>query len=104
METTTGRRVYQVGYGAFDTAQGALLVQTRHGLQQGAGIRVFGRMEKIGHIGHLAKVAGIHDPHPVAGFGHHAEIVSDEQNGSNFGLLQPTQQIQNLGLNRYVEV
>ncbi len=79
-------------------------MKTRHGLEQGPGVGMTRGLEKIGHIGHFAKVAGIHDADPVAGFGHHPQVVGDEQDRCNFRLPQAAHQVQDLGLNGDIEV
>lgn len=104
MKAAASRRIDEIRHGTLDAQQRTLLVKTRYGLQKGTGVWVTGIMEKVVHVGHFAEIAGIHHADPVAGFGHYTQIVGNQQNGGNFRLLQASQQIQNLGLDRDIEI
>ena len=62
-----------------------------------------GPVEEVEHGRLLDLAAGIHDEHALAGLGHHAEVVSDENDGGAGLLLQLEHQLQHLRLYRDVE-
>lgn len=78
VKSATWRRLNQVGDGSFDASQRSLLGKSGYGIEKRAGVWMTGRLEKIPHIRDLAEIAGIHDPHPVTGFGHDTQVMGNQ--------------------------
>jgi hypothetical protein len=61
------------------------------------------RLGTLPGIGFLDDAAGVHDGHPLAGFGDDAEVVGDEDDGGAHVRAQGAQQVKDLGLDGDVE-
>ena len=75
----------------------------RDGAEQAHRVGVLRRGEQPGRRRLLDDLAGIHDGHVVAGLGHHAEVVGDEDDGRAGLGAQLGQQIEDLRLDGDVE-
>ena len=87
MEPAPGRGVDQVRRRAGDKPQG--LGRQRDGRgQEGLGVGVLRPGEHLGYQALFDDAAGVHDRHPLAGLGHDAEVVGDEQEAGPGARLQ----------------
>ena len=75
-----------------------LQLQSGHGCNQHAGIGVLGPLQHIVLAADLYQVAQAQHGHTVRHFGHHAEIMGDEEHARAVALLQIKHQLQNLRL------
>ena len=66
-------------------------------------VRVPGRGIHVGRRPHLDQLTQIHHADAVGDVVHHREVVGDKDVGERVLSLQIGQQVQHLGLNRYVE-
>ena len=66
-------------------------------------VRVPRLLEQAGHVGLLDDLAGVHDGHPVAHLGDHAEVVRDEDERRVRLALEDAHEVEDLGLDRDVE-
>src|SRR6266581_4564896 len=73
------------------------------GLEQALGVGVVGLVEDVALGGLLGRAAGVHDHDVVGDVGDDAEVVGDHQQGGVGVLLQPQQQVQDLGLDGGVQ-
>ena len=62
-----------------------------------------GGREHLGRAGALDDASGVHREHAVGDLGDHAEVVGDEHDGGPVVVLQPCEQVEQLGLHRHVE-
>ncbi len=72
-------------------------------LQQQPGVRMLGRGEEVGGLGHLDDLAGVHQRHPVGHVGDDGQVVGDEEQAHALLALQVLEQGQDLRLDRHVE-
>ena len=104
VELAAGRQVDQAGRRARDRPQpvtrgGA----ARYRLEQSLGVRVMRRVEHVPLGRLLRRPSRVHDHDVVRDVRHHAEVVRDHDQRGVRLLLQPQQQVDDLGLHGRVE-
>ena len=75
----------------------------RNGTEQSEGVGVPRFSESLHDTARLNDTAGIHDCHPIACFGHHAEVVGDKYHPHAQPIAQIQQQSQDLILDGDIE-
>ncbi len=105
MERAAGRPVERVRNRAADGRQFHPRpgFDAGNGLQQGSRVRMPGIVKDVVDLALLHHAAEIHDDHVVGHLRDHAEVVGDQHDGHSPFLLNPAQQVQDLGLRRDVE-
>jgi len=101
MKRTPRWTAQEVGWLPLDGDQLLTLVpvQAGHGLQQGHRVRVAGMMKDIVHRALLDNASGVHHIDPVGVFGHHPQIVRNEEHRDLKLLGEVVNQFEELGLN-----
>ncbi len=104
VEGAAGRELDQAGGLAGDRDQPLAAGRgAGDGFEQALGVRVVGLVEDVAFGGFLGGPAGVHDHDVVGDVGDDAEVVGDHQQGGAGFLLQPQQQVQDLGLDGGVQ-
>src|SRR5215831_4385233 len=105
VEPAAGGRADQVGREALDRAQPLMLnrVHARHGAQQRPGVRVLWTAEDLLYRPLLHDLTGIHHDHSRAQSRNDPQVVRDHDDGRVQLLVQVTQQLQYLSLDRDVK-
>jgi hypothetical protein len=103
-ESASLRQVDEVRHVAGDDRQLVLHgPDDRDGADQAARVRVGRSAEEGRHVALLDDLAGIHDGHPVAHLGDHAEVVGDEDDRRAGLVPEVAHEIEDLRLDRHVE-
>src|SRR5207249_1203620 len=105
-EPAAGRRVQRRGYVAGQPdafPRGAEYLDVRYRGQQRPGVRVGRRVVDLVPVADLDDLAEVHDRDPLREVPYHGQVVRDEQEGQIELALQPTQQIDDLRLDRHVQ-
>ena len=104
MEFAAGGQLRRVGHHAADRVQPLFsLCHVGQGAEQALCIGVGRISEQFILVAVLNDFAGIDYGDVVAGFGHDAQVMGDEQHGSIVLGLQVTDQFQDLSLDGYVQ-
>ena len=103
-EAAAGWDLIETGRSPRDRGQEAFgLVDVGKGGEEQAGVGVLGVAEHLGDRALLDHYPAVHDHRPVAGLGHHSQIVGDEHQAHVHLGPQGSQQVHDLGLDHHVE-
>ena len=106
-EAAAGRRIGGVGRAARDRGQrppaAPRRAEFRHRVQQALRIGMQWPFQHLRNRSLLDHLAGVHHHHAAGHLGHHPQVVGDEQDRQPALLLQPPQQVEDLGLNGHVQ-
>ncbi len=104
VELAAGGKGQGVGDVSTDGFESALfLTQTRQGTEQALGVWMAGLVKEGFDGGVLDDFAGVHDGNGVGDLGDDGQVVSDQHDSHLLRVLEFTQEIQDLGLDGYVQ-
>ena len=89
--------------GAGRHGRGLARTEPGHRGQQLGRVLVPRRGQHLANRALLDDAAALHDGHPVAQFGHHSQVVADQQHRHALPLAQAAEQVEHLGLHRHVQ-
>ena len=104
IERASRRDVHQVGRQAANRGECvALLIKSRDRVEQALGVGMGRLGVQLKGVSLLHDAAGVHHGDPIRHVGHHAEVVSDQDEAHLALLLQVFQKLHDLGLHGHVQ-
>ncbi len=105
VEPAAAGRIGRTRNVAFEDDPVAVQVWIRHGNSRNErlGVRMLGMLGNDLGVADLDQLAEVHDTDPIRDMRHDGQVVGDEEIGQLEIVLELTQQVEHLGLNRHIE-